>query len=195
MQNGVSERLCTRPEEYSYLRRSKKDAAYCVVISGLVWLGWVASVQARSIPVYRYALERWEADLYRVVIFYEKELPAESTATLGPVVNAGARIYGPVPESVKVQPQAVKANVSVHFVNLADHPDPQMLEWWQAQKGRTLPWVLIRFPATAQLPLVLWQGPLEAAAGADRGGVAGPPRNRATSDPGADRGLGLAGSR
>ena len=133
----------------------------------LMWLilfgfSWVVSAQACTIPMYRYALERWDTDFYRVVFFYENELPKGISETLNPLVNASVAIYGEVPTDVNVEPQDVKANMSLRFVDLANDPDPQMLELWQTQNHPELPWVVIRFPRSAGLQHVLWRGPLDA---------------------------------
>lgn len=137
----------------------------------LMWLflfgfSWVVSAQACTIPMYRYALERWGTDFYRVVFFYENELPKGISETLSPLVNASVAIYGEVPADVNVEPQDVKANMSLRFVDLANDPDPQMLELWQTQNHPELPWVVIRFPHSARLQHVLWRGPLDVLNGA-----------------------------
>ncbi len=132
-------------------------------LMGLILVGFscVVSAQACSIPVYRYALERWDADFYRVVLFYENELPKGISETLSPLVNASSTIYGEVPADMNIKPQDVKANMSLRFVDLANDPEPQMLKLWQTQNHPELPWMVIRFPPSARLQHVLWRGPLD----------------------------------
>lgn len=127
----------------------------------LIGLG-VASVQACSIPVYRYALERWDTDPYRVVVFYENELVPGTGEQLEPLVRASSAIYGEVPAEVNAVPGDLKANLSLRFVDLTEDPDPQMLKLWESQVHPELPWVVIRFPHSARLKHVLWRGPLDA---------------------------------
>jgi hypothetical protein len=128
----------------------------------VVWVAFVVSAKACSIPVYRYALERWDSDFYRVIVFYENALPEGTSETLAPLVNASSQIYGTLPSSVVPEPNEVRANVSLRFVDLAGEPDGQMLQLWQAQKHPELPWVVIRFPRSARMQHILWCGPLDA---------------------------------
>ena len=53
-----------------------KNAGLIIVLS----LGFSSAAQACSVPVFRYALERWPADAYRLVIFHNGPLSAEQQA-------------------------------------------------------------------------------------------------------------------
>jgi hypothetical protein len=156
-------------------------------LMGLILFGFscVVSAQACSIPVYRYALERWDADFYRVVLFYENELPKGISETLSPLVNASSTIYGEVPADMNIKPQDVKANMSLRFVDLANDPEPQMLKLWQTQNHPELPWMVIRFPPSARLQHVLWRGPLDVL----------PAASLVAPTAGSDRSMDLAGNR
>ena len=46
-----------------------------IVLCLIAVLAAVEPLQACSIPVFRYALERWAADLFEVSVFYEGPLP------------------------------------------------------------------------------------------------------------------------
>jgi len=100
-------------------------------------------VWACSVPVFRYALERWESDAYEVVVFHRGPL-SESEAALASKFDT------------KDATGAMTANVSVQTVDLDAEPDEQMLKLWEAQQTDTLPWMALRYP----VPLPdAWAGP------------------------------------
>ena len=43
---------------------------------------WTLTAIACNVPVFRYALERWEADPYEMVVFHREPLTAEQQALL-----------------------------------------------------------------------------------------------------------------
>ena len=56
----------------------------CLVAA--LW-SWVAP--ACNVPVFRYALERWDADAYQIVVFYNDPLSAEQQALLETLEKQG----------------------------------------------------------------------------------------------------------
>ncbi len=113
---------------------------------------WFVEASACSVPVYRYALERWRPDPYMVVIFHRGELDAKHQKMVD-----NFRAYEGV-EKV--------ANLRVLDVDL-DKLQPEMndedrflSEEWKRQKTDVLPWVVIDYPVPTKNRL--YEGPLSA---------------------------------
>jgi hypothetical protein len=112
-------------------------------------VGTVAVVaQACSVPVFRYALERWQADPYEVVVFHRGPLPPDQQAQV---------------DRLKREGEAGKtfANVRATTCDLDDNPDPDLLQLWEAQKTDVLPWLVVHYPVASRNPTPVWRGRLE----------------------------------
>ncbi|MFQ5732365.1 MAG: hypothetical protein ACE5KM_10475 [Planctomycetaceae bacterium] len=110
--------------------------------------GWADRAAACSVPVYRYALERWRSDPFRVVVFHRGPLSKPQAALaedMGPFGLAGER----------------HANLVVKTVDLNGSPDKEMTALWESQQSRNpqLPWVVVRYPAVVTYAPA-WSGPL-----------------------------------
>jgi hypothetical protein len=103
---------------------------------------------ACSVPVYRYALERWPSDFYRVVIFHHGPL---STQHRSLVNDLG-------PDGIAAEKNA---NLRVQTVDLAGKPDDDMRKLWNSQQAAKpqLPWMVVRYPNVANYAPA-WSGPL-----------------------------------
>lgn len=117
-------------------------------IFGLAMAGVLLSgavLWACSIPVFRYALERWELTPYEVVVFHRGPLPAADKALV-------RQLEGPKP----------RANLSVTLVNLEDKVEAEYRKLWDAQKERpTLPWLVVRLAQTDEQIPPAWAGGLK----------------------------------
>jgi hypothetical protein len=97
---------------------------------------------ACSIPVFRYALERWTPSLYDIVIFRNGDF---SRAQLTMLESIGRRT----------------ANAEIRSVDLAGKMDEEDQELWKAQKKTgDLPWVVVRFPGSDAKSPLAWSGTL-----------------------------------
>ena len=97
---------------------------------------------ACSIPVFRYALERWMASPYEIVVFRHGELSRGETATLE---SAGKAL----------------ANIEIRTVDLRADIAEEDQELWKAQeKTGDLPWVVVRFPGSDAKSPIAWSGKL-----------------------------------
>lgn len=114
---------------------------------------WMASpLQACSVPVFRYALERWRNDPYEVFIYHRGELSAADKALAKQLTEEGlaGKKY---------------ANIQLTDVDL-DKLDPQkeddafLLRHWEHQKSELLPWMVVRYPMPTRIPVDMWKGPL-----------------------------------
>src|SRR5262245_22546075 len=85
------------------------------------------SANACTIPVFRYALERWRPDPYEAIVFHEGPLPAE-LQDIARVTRKG------------------HANLEVKYVDLSAQPDEAMRKLWRAQTNASLPWLIVRYP-------------------------------------------------
>jgi hypothetical protein len=121
-----------------------KTTTRIFVCLALCWAVLNASLAgACSVPVFRYALERWASDTYEVVIFHRGELSTELRAvvkSLGPEGQAGKKF----------------ANVAVRTIDLDAEPAEELVEFWNAQKTETLPWMVVRSPKPFP---DIWSGP------------------------------------
>jgi hypothetical protein len=118
-----------------------------------VFLGVTAAavpVCACSVPVFRYALERWKADPYEFVVFHRGPLAPDQQE----IVDA----FGP-----KGAIGSKSANVSLRTVDLDAEPDEEMQALWAKQNTETLPFAVTRYPEPVrrkQTNADLWSGPL-----------------------------------
>jgi hypothetical protein len=108
-----------------------------------------ARAQACNVPVFRYALERWRPDAYRVTVFHR-----------GPLSEADQTALDALFEK---QDQAL-ANLVVRKVDagkLEDEQDQALL----ASLGETpLPALVVQYPPLLRMPAPLWSGPLQESA-------------------------------
>lgn len=96
-------------------------------------------IWACSVPVFRYALERWPADKYSVVVFYRGTLDPEHQKIISQFSKEGA-----------ITQQS--ANVELQLVDLDAKPAPKDVELWKKQKSETLPLMVVRTPLPAPVP-------------------------------------------
>lgn len=125
-------------------RLTFRIAVTAIVLASLALTTSVS--RACSVPVYRYALERWPSDPYRVVVFHRGELPKDHkklVEDLGPYGLAGEK----------------HANLVVKTVDLAGQPDADMLKLWKSQRNAKLPWMVVRYPGIVNYGPA-WSGPL-----------------------------------
>lgn len=98
---------------------------------------------ACTIPVFRYALEKWELTTYEIVVFHRGELPADVHTTI--------KIWTKMP---------LKANVDFTLVDLDAKTDPKLQKLWQREgNDKATPWMLVRYPVSRTEMLTTWAGP------------------------------------
>ncbi|MEO2047011.1 MAG: hypothetical protein ABGX16_10595 [Pirellulales bacterium] len=120
-----------------------------VALCGLSW--------ACSVPVFRYALERWDADLYELILFHQGDLSTEHRALVDHLQTKGP---------------ASNANIRLRFVDInVEEPDVEepggesnadsyerVRALWKSQQASELPWLVVRSPATQ---MEIWSGNLK----------------------------------
>lgn len=107
----------------------------------------VSQVTACSIPVFRYALERWPADLFEVDVFYRDKLTPEQRARVSQLEDQSLANGGTV-------------NWEVVLCRM-ENPLAEDLETVRASLGEvTDPVVVLRRPGGRRGSPTVWQGPL-----------------------------------
>jgi hypothetical protein len=102
---------------------------------------------ACSVPVFRYALEKWPADAYLATVFHRGPLTAAQETLLRDLSAAGSA-------------GRKLANVSLELVDLAHSPEPDAPERWRPSPTDPLPWLVVRYPPAARVPKPLVSEPL-----------------------------------
>src|SRR5438105_834473 len=110
-----------------------------------------APARACNVPVFRYALERWPADPYDVIVFHRGPLsPADKALTDALAKHADA--------------DSPLVNFTLERVDLARQPDKERVKLYESLKTNALPLLVVRYPETARLKETVWSGPLNVAA-------------------------------
>ena len=100
-------------------------------------------VHACSIPVFRYALERWELTAYDLVVFHKEPLSAEAKASLRNIEK--------------------EANLVVTMIDV-DEPIPKAFRslWEKHGKDQKLPWAAVKVQGAEDGTPLAWSGPIDA---------------------------------
>jgi hypothetical protein len=110
--------------------------------------GGAGSASACSVPVFRYALERWAADDYLAVVFHEGALTPEQSGWVRDLDRNG--LAG-----------RISANVTPLAVDLAAAGDPGLVRLWRQQAATTsLPAIMLLQPRGQGVSTPVWSGPL-----------------------------------
>lgn len=116
-------------------------------IAGIAFLvlcsAWAVPASACDVPVFRYALERWPADPYQLIVFADGPLEAEHEQLVSQLTLPGS-----------------PANVAPRTVDINALEDPALEHIWAGQQDTTLPWLVMLYPTAAPSRAVLWSGPL-----------------------------------
>ena len=110
----------------------------------------IQQAQACQVPVFRYALERWQADEYHAVIIHQSALGEEQINALKIIEEAASPLF------------ETGANLALHKVNLSSvsSVDPR----WQSEtstfKPDDPPRVALYYPTSTGIQEPLWAGEL-----------------------------------
>ena len=121
----------------------------CALLVVLLGLGLtIAVVRACSVPVFRYALERWAAEPYELFIFHR--------GGLGPQDRKLADALQKLCEGPGATP-----NVQVQWVDVAGALNEDVRKLWESQKPAGLPWAVLCYPRRDEERRVAWAGKAE----------------------------------
>ncbi|MBI3830060.1 MAG: hypothetical protein HY291_11115 [Planctomycetes bacterium] len=126
--------------------RTRLQLFLTALVATSLWFG-CGPAQACNVPVYRYALERWDPDVYTAYVFHKGALTGAAAACA---------------ENLEARTRDDKAplNLVVQRVDLAGKPDEEALKAWQDAGSPETPWLLVRFPARANFEKPAWSAPL-----------------------------------
>lgn len=120
----------------------------CLVGFWVLCLTTMAStVWACKVPVFRYALERWDTDRYRAVVFYRSGGAQSETAALV------ERLRGA---------EAQFVNIEVESVDLDKLTEEQMWHYDDVESLEGLPRMRLYYPFETKIEEPFWEGPLTA---------------------------------
>lgn len=110
----------------------------------------VATAWACSVPVFRYALEHWEADPFQAIVFHRGALTPEQQSQI---------------KALRPTEEPVRANLSVITADVASEMSPELAELWKQQPQDTsLPQLVLRFPRNSRLETTITTTPLSESA-------------------------------
>jgi len=102
-----------------------------------------AQAQACTIPVFRYALEKWDLTRYDIFVYHRGPLPAELQKTL--------KAWDDAPN---------KANLDITRIDLDAKVAPKLLKLWEREaKNAETPWMLVRYREAKDDDASAWSGP------------------------------------
>lgn len=106
-----------------------------------------AAVQACNVPVFRYALERWKAGKFELLVFYQGPLAPAEKAVVDELLKTADDPFS-------------HANTEVELIDLGKKPDRDMLKLYQKLKRSEQPLLVVRYPFQARIPEPIWVGRL-----------------------------------
>ena len=119
-----------------------------VILTGLAFLLlYSTSVTACNVPVFRYALERWPADNYEVVVFHRGPLTSEDRSIVEWLEKS----------SVKHIPYS---NYTLQTVDVASDDSNKLLRLWENLDTDELPCLVLRYPVSTGIRHSIWHGRL-----------------------------------
>jgi hypothetical protein len=116
---------------------------------GLILAGLLRpfAVSACDVPVFRYALERWNPDPYVAVVFHRATLTSDQQALV---------------ESMQKASRDRTANLVVRKADVGGAMSGPFHALWKTQGEPDLPWMVLRYPANTGIVPSTWAGPLSA---------------------------------
>jgi hypothetical protein len=116
------------------LTRPGKQYMRLRTLSFYILLVWALQVQACNVPVFRYALEKWPADAYELVLYHQNgQIPAGVDSILQRELNEKRAI-----------------NLIVKKIDVSSQPD---------KIPSALPWLELYYPAHSHMVEAAWSGP------------------------------------
>jgi hypothetical protein len=115
-------------------------------LTAMFVLGSVLATSACSVPVFRYALERWPPDNYEALVFHR--------GPLSPELSGLVKRIDPDRSTNQVLP-----NLRVRSVDLDAQPEEKWLALWKRLETNAVPWLAVLYPASAEIPQPACSGP------------------------------------
>lgn len=118
---------------------------FCALVFVSAW-GIAVEIAACSVPVFRYALERWERDEYRLIVASQGELPPEHQMRVDELNQQSYQEDGFI-------------NLTAYSVDVTDEENAAVLEAYPVLKDITEPTACLLYPRGAYLPTIIMQEP------------------------------------
>jgi hypothetical protein len=117
-------------------------------LAAIIALACVGIAHACNVPVFRFALERWRPDPYRVTVFHR-----------APLVDANRELIG------RLEDHHAKSslNLVVRSVDVAELDDADR-ELFSSLGDARLPAIVVHYPAHLHIAAPVWSGPFDDAA-------------------------------
>ena len=120
-----------------------KNAGLLIVLS----LGFSSAAQACSVPVFRYALERWPADAYRLVIFHNGPLSAEQQTERDYLESRCEMEYS-------------RPSLALYGVDVNESIPEPLVPIWETVRDTPQPCMILLPPVAAGGEIMLWTASL-----------------------------------
>ena len=108
---------------------------------------FAVNVFACSVPVFRYALERWPADPYGVLVLHRGELSAEQK-----------KLFDRLSPDTREETDVV--NLISNPSDLDSEVNPKVHKIWEDLKTDTLPQMVLYYPRQSGIDAIVWSGEL-----------------------------------
>lgn len=106
---------------------------------------------ACSVPVFRYSLERWPAEPYRVYVFHRGALSPETQKLVDRLQTAAGT-------------RTTAGPIELAVIDVAGKPDEDAAAIYKRHESATLPLMVVCYPADLEIAAEVWAGPLAAEA-------------------------------
>lgn len=106
----------------------------------------VSLAEACNVPVFRYALEHWQPDAYRGVLFHRGPLSTSEQQRLDTLREKGGRN---------------QFNLAIRTVDLDSSPEPADRELLSLLGNPELPRLVVLYPVRSQINQPAWSGPFD----------------------------------
>lgn len=124
-----------------------KKLAVLTIMSSLCYAITAGIVCACNVPVYRYALERWPADPYNVLVFHNDQMSeSEKSALTWLEENSAESVYY---SNYIVRTMDVNSKIPEGLQEIRNNLD-----------SRDLPGIVVLYPAVTRIREVVWQAKL-----------------------------------
>lgn len=110
-------------------------------------LALMSTAEACSVPVFRWALERWPADHYELLLFHEKPVPEADHAQLRALEQ-------------RVKDTNGAANLRVRNMDVTQPIDEPYVPTWREAQGGPLPRCFLMLPRGSHVSTPVWSGAL-----------------------------------
>jgi hypothetical protein len=134
----------------SRLTRSRRRQRLATVALSIA-IGLAAIAHACNVPVFRFALERWRPDAYRVTVFHRGPLTASDRQQLQSLAGT-------------IEKPNNSLNIRTIDVTDLDQPTEENASdrlLLTAQASASLPWLVVQYPPYLRIEIPVWAGPLK----------------------------------